>query len=282
MRWERGRRSKNIEDRRGQRVKRGAGIGGGAIIMALVAIFLLNKDPATVMQGMGQGQQQTTTGNGQIQQTAQEKQVRDFVSVVLADTEDVWDKVFANAGQRYPQPVLVIYRDSTRTACGEGKAASGPFYCPGDRKLYLDLSFLEQLQRMGAGGDFALAYVVAHEVGHHIQTVTGISNRVRSAQAQARSKAESNQIQVRMELQADCYAGMWARHAHEQRQVLEEGDIEEGLRAAAAVGDDTIMRNAGRRVVKEAFTHGSSEERMSWFRGGLATGDVGSCDTFES
>ncbi len=282
MRWERGRRSKNIEDRRGQRVKRGAGIGGGAIIMALVAIFLLNKDPATVMQGMGQSQQQTGSTTGQIQQSTQEKQVSEFISVVLADTEDVWDKVFANAGQRYPKPKLVLYRDVTPTACGTGKAASGPFYCPGDQKLYLDLSFLEQLQKMGAGGDFALAYVVAHEVGHHIQTVTGVSNRVRSEQSQARSKEQSNQIQVRMELQADCFAGMWARHAHEQRQILEEGDIEEGLAAAAAVGDDTIMKNAGRRVVKEAFTHGSSKERMFWFRRGLETGDIGSCDTFSS
>ncbi len=283
MRWEKGRRSKNIDDRRGQRVKRGAGIGGGAIIMALVAIFLLNKDPATVMQEMGQRQQQPQgSSTGQIQQTEQERQIKEFVSVVLADTEDVWDQVFANAGQRYPRPTLVIYRDVTQTACGTGQAASGPFYCPGDQQLYLDLSFLEQLQRMGASGDFALAYVVAHEVGHHVQTVTGVSNQVRRAQSQARSKAESNQIQVRMELQADCYAGMWARKAHEQRQVLEEGDIEEGLRAAAAVGDDHIMKSAGRRVVKEAFTHGSSEERMYWFRRGLETGDVGSCDTFSS
>ncbi|MEM7081186.1 MAG: neutral zinc metallopeptidase [Pseudomonadota bacterium] len=281
MRWERGRRSKNIDDRRGQRVKRSAGLGGGAIIMALVAIFLLNKDPATVMQDMGR-QQTSTSSSGAIQQSAQEKEVSDFVSVVLADTEDVWDQVFANAGQRYPRPTLVLYRNTTPTACGTGKAASGPFYCPADQRVYLDLSFLNQLQRMGASGDFALAYVVAHEVGHHVQTVTGISNRVRAAQAQARSQAESNQIQVRMELQADCYAGMWARHAHEQRQVLEEGDIEEGLRAAAAVGDDHIQKMAGRRVVEEAFTHGSSEERMYWFRRGLETGDVGACDTFSS
>ncbi|MFK8030678.1 MAG: neutral zinc metallopeptidase [Gammaproteobacteria bacterium] len=280
MRWERGRRSKNVDDRRGQKVKRSAGIGGGAIIMALVAIFLLNKDPATVMQEMGQGQSSGSTSTGQIQQSAQEQQVSDFVSVVLADTEDVWDKVFANSGQRYPRPVLVLYRDSVETACGLGRAASGPFYCPGDRQLYLDLSFLEQLQKMGAGGDFALAYVVAHEVGHHVQTVTGVSDQIRTAQSRAGSKAASNQIQVRMELQADCYAGMWARQAHEQRQILEEGDIEEGLRAAASVGDDHIQKMAGRRVVKEAFTHGSSEERMYWFKRGLESGDVGSCDTF--
>ena len=283
MRWKRGRRSKNIDDRRGQRVKRGAGIGGGAIIMALVAIFLLNKDPATVMQEMGQRQQQSPeSSTGQLQQSDQERQVSEFVSVVLADTEDVWDQVFAKAGQRYPRPTLVLYRDVTQTACGTGQAASGPFYCPGDQQLYLDLSFLEQLQKMGAGGDFALAYVVAHEIGHHVQTVTGVSDQVRRAQSQARSKAESNQVQVRMELQADCYAGMWARKAHEQRQILEEGDIEEGLAAAAAVGDDHIMKMAGRRVVKESFTHGSSEERMYWFRRGLETGDIGACDTFSN
>lgn len=279
MRWERGRRSSNIEDRRGQRVKRGASLGGGAIIMALVAIFLFRQDPASVMGGMA-GNQGGQTG-GTVQLSEQEQTITDFVSVVLADTEDVWKGIFGRANQRYPEPNLVLYRDVTQTACGTGQAASGPFYCPGDQKLYLDLSFLNQLQRMGAGGDFALAYVVAHEVGHHVQTVTGVSNQVRSAQARA-SKIESNQIQVRMELQADCYAGVWANHAHNQRGILEEGDIEEGLRAAAAVGDDAIQRSAGRRVVKESFTHGSSEERMYWLRRGLETGDISACDTFSN
>jgi len=281
MRWERGRRSKNIEDRRGQRMKRGASVGGGAIIMALVAIFLLREDPSRVMERMGDQQQAGQQASGQVQISAEEQQITDFISVVLGDTEDVWKGIFSRAGERYPEPQLVLFRDVTPTACGTGQAASGPFYCPGDRKLYLDLSFLNQLRKMGAGGDFALAYVIAHEVGHHVQTITGVSNQVRAAQSRA-SKVESNQIQVRMELQADCYAGVWAHHAHKQRQVLEQGDIEEGMRAAAAVGDDAIQRAAGRRVVKEAFTHGSSEERMFWLRRGLESGDIGACDAFSS
>lgn len=282
MRWKRGRRSTNIDDRRGKSVGRGSAIGGGAIIMALVAIFIMGKDPNEVISQIGQQQAQSgAVQSGPLQQTAQEKEVADFVSVVLADTEDVWKTLFAQAQQRYPEPTLVLYRNATPTACGQGQAAAGPFYCPGDHQLYLDLGFLEQLKKMGAHGDFALAYVVAHEVGHHIQTITGTSDKVRQAQAQARNKAQANAVQVAMELQADCYAGVWAHHAHRQRQVLEEGDIEEGMNAAAAVGDDHIQKMAGRRVVKEAFTHGSSQQRMAWLRRGLENGAVGDCDTFK-
>jgi predicted metalloprotease len=204
-----------------------------------------------------------------------------FVSVVVADTEDVWTKLFSQAGQKYQAPKLVLFSDAVRSACGLASAASGPFYCPADRQVYLDLSFFSQLRKLGGSGDFAAAYVIAHEVGHHVQTLVGTSNKVRSMQARA-SKTQSNAIQVKMELQADCLAGLWAHHAQRDRKVLEEGDIEEGLSAASAVGDDHIMKSAGRRVHPESFTHGSSEQRMHWFLRGYKVGEYDACDTFAS
>lgn len=277
MLWKNRRRSSNVEDRRGRRVGRGAGIGGGTIIMALIAIFVFKQDPGQVIQGIGQ---QATSGSqsGSYEPSAQEQEIADFVSVVLADTEDTWGRVFQQAGSRYPAPKLVLYTDMTPTACGTGQAASGPFYCPGDQKVYLDLSFLNELRRMGASGDFALAYVIAHEVGHHIQTVTGTSQKVRQMQSRA-SKAQANAIQVAMELQADCLAGVWAHHTQQRTRFLEQGDVKEAMDAAAAVGDDTIMRKAGRVPRREAFTHGSSQERMEWFDRGLRSGDINLCDT---
>ena len=274
MQWKGRRRSSNVEDRRGQGMGKGAAIGGGGIIMALVAIFLLNQDPAQVLQGM---QQQQPQQQGPYRATEQEQRVAEFVSVVLADTEDTWSKIFKQAGAQYPPPKLVLYSGMTPTACGTGQAASGPFYCPGDQKVYLDLSFLNELQQMGAKGDFSVAYVLAHEIGHHIQTITGTSDKVRQAQRSA-SKAQSNAIQVRMELQADCYAGVWANHTQQRTQFLDQGDIEEALSAAAAVGDDKIMRSAGRTPRREAFTHGSSKERMEWFNKGVRSGDLRACD----
>ena len=277
MRWRGRRTSSNVEDRRGRVGRRGAAVGGaGAVIMALVAIFLFGQDPATVLQQMatqsgGEGPARTPT--------AAENEVAEMSKVVLATTEDAWDRLFREAGSTYRPPVLVLFSDSTPTACGFGSAATGPFYCPADQRLYIDLSFLGQLRRMGADGDFALAYVLAHEVGHHVQTITGVSARVRSAQQRA-GQAEQNALQVRMELQADCYAGIWAHYAARDMDLLERGDLEEGLRAAAAVGDDTLQRNAGRRVQPETFTHGSSEQRMAWFRRGVETGSVSACDTF--
>lgn len=277
MRWRGRRKSSNVEDRRGRRGRRGAAAGGaGAIIMALVAVFLFGQDPATVLQQMatqsaGQGPARTPT--------AAENEVAEMARVVLATTEDAWTRLFREAGSTYRPPVLVLFSDSTPTACGFGSAATGPFYCPADQKLYIDLSFLGQLRRMGADGDFALAYVIAHEVGHHVQTITGISARVRSAQQRA-NETQRNALQVRMELQADCYAGVWAHYAARDMDLLERGDLEEGLRAAAAVGDDTLQRNAGRRVQPETFTHGSSAQRMEWFRRGVETGSVAACDTF--
>ncbi len=277
MRWRQGRRSTNVEDRRG-RVARRATVGGGAVVLALLAALLLGQDPGKVLEQIGVSTQQVP------QQTAPPSQHQDelteFVKVVLGDTEDVWHQIFADNGARYQEPTLVLYSDMTETACGYGQAAAGPFYCPADQHVYLDLSFLRELKRMGASGDFAFAYVIAHEVGHHIQTLQGISHQVRRAQSQMR-QVDANALQVRMELQADCYAGVWAHHAHRQRQILERGDVDEGLQAAAAVGDDQIQRSAGRRVHPESFTHGSSEQRVTWFRRGLETGRVQACDTFQ-
>lgn len=280
MKWRNRRRSRNIDDRRGQRMKSGAKLSIGGIIMALIAIFVFKQDPMQVVSGMVGGQSSSTsTERANYQPSAEEQDVYDFVSVVLADTEDTWAQIFRQSNSKYPQPTLVIYRDMTPTACGTGQAASGPFYCPADQKIYLDLSFLGELKRMGASGDFAVAYVLAHEVGHHIQTVTGISKKVRTAQSQT-NKAGQNALQVKMELQADCLAGVWANQTQQRTQFLESGDLEEALSAAEAVGDDTLMKRAGVPPRRENFTHGSSKERMDWFNRGANTGSFGACDTF--
>jgi hypothetical protein len=203
----------------------------------------------------------------------------DFVSVILADTEDTWGAVFASAGRSYQPPKLMLYTDMVESACGLNSAATGPFYCPGDQKVYLDLSFLGELQRLGVSGDFAVAYVIAHEIGHHVQNLIGTAQQVRQLQGRV-SQADANALSVLMELQADCLAGVWAHHAQAQRNLLEEGDIEEGLNAAAAIGDDRLLRMAGRRVSPDAFTHGSSQQRVQWFRTGLQTGKFDACNTF--
>ena len=283
MRWRGRQQSRNVEDRRGTRggTGRRVAVGGGigTIIMALIAIFVLGQDPMQVLsetmsQPASQPPQTSATSS------AAEDEAAQFVSVVLRDTETIWSEIFQQAGHRYVPPTLVLFSGSTNTACGFGSAATGPFYCPADQKVYIDLSFLSQLQRMGARGDFSVAYVIAHEVGHHIQTITGTSREVRAAQARA-SKAQQNALQVRMELQADCYAGLWAALADAKYQTLEAGDIEEAMSAAAAVGDDSIQRSAGRAVRPETFTHGSSKERMSWFQRGFRTRSVDQCNTFE-
>ncbi len=279
MRWRSGRRSSNVEDRRGQRgpaVGRGVKVGGGLAVVALLISLLLGQDPTALLQQLAQ---ENAAGVTQPPAAGQDE-AADFVSVVLGDTEDTWRTLFANAGARYIEPVLVLYDNAVQSACGYNTAATGPFYCPGDNKLYLDLSFMRELQRLGAPGDFAMAYVIAHEVGHHIQNITGIERQVRQVQARA-SRAEANALSVRMELQADCYAGVWAHHAQRERNMLEEGDLEEGLNAAAAVGDDRLQRMAGQRVQPEAFTHGTSEQRMQWFQAGFRAGRVDVCDTFQ-
>ena len=282
MRWRKGRRSSNVEDRRGASVPRGGmKLGGGMIVLALVASFLLGQNPLEVlnsMGGIGAFQSQSAPATPR-KSSPEDDAVADFLSVVLADTEDTWNGVFSRAGARYRPPKLVLYSDMVRSACGTNSAASGPFYCPGDEKVYFELGFLNELQRYGAHGDFAVAYVIAHEIGHHVQNLVGTSERVRAIQSRS-NKRDVNAVSVLLELQADCYAGVWANNAHKQRQILEQGDIEEGMGAAASVGDDRLMRAAGRTAHPDAFTHGSAKQRAQWFRVGLEAGDINSCDTF--
>ncbi len=283
MRWKKGRRSSNVEDRRGRRVGgvRGLGLSGGALIIFGIIYLLLGGDPMSLVQmGMESGGPSASIPNAPMQQSGgAQDELADFVSVVLADTEDTWGRIFADNGAHYEAPILVLFTDRVQSACGMNSAAVGPFYCPGDHKLYIDLSFYRELkQRFGAPGDFAQAYVIAHEVGHHVQNLLGLSEQTRRTR-RGMSKAESNALSVRVELQADCFAGVWGHHADRQRHLLEQGDIEEGLRAAAAIGDDHLQRQAGAVINPDSFTHGSSEQRVRWFRTGLETGDVDSCDT---
>ena len=282
MRWENGRRSDNIEDRRGMRVgKKGiAGGGIGAIVLALVAMYF-GVDPSVVLNQAG-NLAPTPTEQQQTTFSPEEERLKEFMSVVLADTEDVWGTLFKDSGQSYVQPRLVLFSGAVQSACGFAEAAMGPFYCPGDQKLYLDMRFFNDLaQRHDAPGDFAQAYVVAHEVGHHVQTLLGVSKQVHAARQRA-SEAEGNALQVRMELQADCFAGVWTHHANKARQILEPGDTEEALAAAAGVGDDRLQKQARGVVVPESFTHGSSAQRMRWFSRGMQTGDPGQCDTLKA
>jgi predicted metalloprotease len=282
MRWEQGRRSDNVEDRRGMGVGRKGLVGGGigTIVLALVAMYF-GVDPTVVLNQAGnltptQEEQQQTTFS------PEEEHLKDFMSAVLANTEDVWGAMFKASGQTYQQPKLVLFSGAVQSACGFAEAAMGPFYCPGDHKLYLDMSFFNELaQRHGAPGDFAQAYVVAHEIGHHVQTLLGVTEQVNAAR-QRTDEAGSNALQVRMELQADCFAGVWANHANKTRQILEPGDTEEALAAAAGVGDDRLQKQARGYVVPESFTHGSSEQRMRWFSRGMQSGDPGQCDTFKT
>lgn len=277
MRWQGRQGSSNIEDRRGVRFGRAGGIGIGTILLALVAMYF-GQDPSVVLQGVQPSA--PTSEEGPYQETPEEAQLREFVSVVLADTEETWGQIFSQAGGTYEQPKLVLFSGAVESACGFAQAAVGPFYCPGDHKVYIDLSFYQELQsRFGAPGDFAQAYVVAHEIGHHVQTLMGISERNMAARQRA-SEAEANALSVRQELQADCFAGIWAHNADRSRQLLEQGDIEEGLNAAAAIGDDRLQKQARGYVAPESFTHGSSEQRVRWFKRGYETGAVGSCDTF--
>ena len=288
MRWRTGRRSSNIEDRRGRGgrvVRRAGGVSIVGLLIAIGASMLFGIDPRIILSGMGGGpalEAPRPSGGSPYQGSPAEQELTQFVSVVLADTEDTWNKIFQQAGQRYAEPKLVLFSGGVNSACGFANAAAGPFYCPGDRMVYLDLSFFEELKRrFGAPGDFAQAYVIAHEVGHHVQTLLGISRQVQSAKRGA-SQSQANALQVRMELQADCLAGLWANHADRARQILERGDIEEALQAATAIGDDTIQRRSRGYVVPDAFTHGSAEQRVRWFRLGLERGSMKACNTFEA
>lgn len=278
MRWQGRQGSSNVEDRRGGRGKKvGAGLGIGAVIIFFLAI-LLGEDPEKALQQIqSQPVQQNTTQTT----SAEEDELAQFVSVVLKDTEDVWKKLFAEQlNRKYAVPTLVLFSGEDQSACGFASAATGPFYCPADQKLYIDLSFYQQLKtRFKAPGDFAMAYIVAHEVGHHVQYLLGITSEVASQQRRM-SKANANELSVRLELQADFLAGVWAHHAQKMKNILEQGDLEEALNAASAVGDDRIQMQARGYVVPESFTHGTSKQRMDWFHRGLKTGDLREGDTF--
>lgn len=280
MLWKGQRQSDNIEDQRGSGGRGGLAIGGGlGGIVVLVIALLLGADPRQLLQ-----QNPGTSPSGQQSSrpvNAQEEELKQFVAAVLASTEDVWSEIFKAQGRQYRKPKLVLFTDQVESACGAASTAVGPFYCPGDEKVYLDLAFFAELkQRFRAPGDFAEAYVVAHEVGHHVQNLLGTMNRADQAQRRL-SKGDANQISVRLELQADFLAGVWAHYA-QQKGVLEPGDIEEALGAASAVGDDRLQRSAQGYVVPDSFTHGTSEQRMRWFKRGLDTGDIRQGDTFST
>jgi len=282
MRWKGGRRSQNVEDRRGTRMGRGAavgGVGGLGFLIIVVLYMLLGGDPVQLVEQIpqtGGPSASTTTGPPPPGQ----EELADFVSVVLGDTEDTWNPIFASIGRQYEEPKLVLFTDQVRSACGMAGAAMGPFYCPADHKLYIDLAFYDELRRrFRAPGDFAQAYVIAHEVGHHVQNLLGINGEVQAMQRQV-SKTEANELSMRLELQADCMAGVWGYHTQRARNMLEAGDLEEALNAASAIGDDRIQRESTGRVVPDSFTHGSSAQRVKWFRVGFESGDVAACDTF--
>lgn len=280
MRWEGGRKSDNVEDYRGSRF-RGGGLklGVGGTLIALVAAYFLGVDPRVIL-GLAETAGSSAGPEEAPQVGAPSDQMGQFVSVVLADTEDTWTAIFQASGRQYTPPKLDLFTSQINTGCGFADSGVGPFYCPADSKVYLDPSFFEELKtRFQAPGDFAQAYVIAHEVGHHVQNLLGTERKVRAAQERA-SDIERNQLQVRMELQADCFAGVWAHNADRARQIIEQGDVEEALNAASAVGDDTIQRRTQGHVIPDSFTHGSAKQRMEWFQRGLDSGSVASCDTF--
>jgi predicted metalloprotease len=284
MRLDEEQESQNIEDRRGFRVSRGGVVGGGigTIAVVLIALFF-GVDPSILLQGNVEETNVPRTSSPQSQGRGGEDGMRQFVARVLGSTERTWTEIFKAAGRTYDKPTLVLFSDAVESACGFAQAASGPFYCGPDHKVYIDLSFYRDLrQRFQAPGDFAQAYVIAHEVGHHVQNLLGIMKRVQASQSRATSQQQANALSVRLELQADCLAGIWANHAHRERNILEQGDVEEGLNAAAQIGDDRMQKRAGGYVVPEGFTHGSAEQRVQWFRRGIESGDLKQCDTFAS
>ena len=288
MRWQVGRRSDNVEDRRGVGVSRGVAIGGGGcgLLVLVVVAMLLGVDPMALLQnlpsgGVGGGPAiEQPNGTGGAITPSDERS--EFVAHVLGDTEDTWHEIFTQLGREYAEPKLVLYSGMVQSACGLGQAAMGPFYCPGDEKVYIDLSFYDELRsRFKAPGDFAQAYVIAHEVGHHVQNLLGISSQVAELRDRL-DERQANELSVRVELQADCYAGVWAHHAQRSRDILEAGDLEEALGAASAIGDDRIQRQTQGTVIPDSFTHGSSAQRVAWFRTGYESGDIQRCDTFSA
>jgi len=277
------RRSENVEDRRGMRpVRTGVGLSVGGVLFLLV-LSLLGINPLPFLGvATKQPEVQMQQADQPYQESAQEAKLRQLTEVVLADTEDTWSAILPKYGVQYVEPTLVLFSEAVQSGCGMAQSGMGPFYCPLDQKVYVDMSFYNELAtRFGAPGDFAQAYVIAHEVGHHVQTLVGTAEQVQKAQQRA-GKVEANELSVRMELQADCFAGVWAKNAAQSRQLLEAGDVEEGLRAASAIGDDRIQQQTQGYVVQDAFTHGSSEQRVRWFRRGLEQGTPEACDTFSS
>ena len=294
MKWEGNRESENVEDRRdgggGGRsgglvggLLGGRNIGVGTIVIALLGGWMFGINPLTILGLLsGGGAPSAQVAQAPAHKPPADDQMARFVSTVLADTEDVWTDVFSKGGATYAKPKLVLYRGATPTACGQGQSAMGPFYCPGDQKVYIDLGFYETLQRqLGAPGDFAQAYVIAHEVGHHVQNLLGTTAKMEKMRARV-SEAQYNALSVRLELQADCFAGVWAHHANNARQLLEQGDVAEAMNAAAKIGDDALQRGSGHEVVPESFTHGTSAQRQRWFANGLENGSLKACDTFGS
>ena len=287
MKWNLGRRSGNVEDRRGQGPGGGGGmrLGLGGIVIVVIIAFVTGRNPLELLGLIAQqgqpGTEQTQPGSADAPPA--DDQAAQFVSTILGSTEDTWGKVFQQSGSAYPPPKLVLFSGAVASACGRATSAVGPFYCPGDRQVYLDTSFFDEMKaRLGGGGDFAEAYVIAHEVGHHIQTITGVSEKVNAMRARGGNVEGDNGLLVRQELQADCYAGVWANQAQQQYQWLEAGDVEEALNTASAIGDDRLQRQSSGTVVPDSFTHGTSEQRVRWFRNGFDSGDVGRCDTFKA
>ncbi|HJW54226.1 MAG TPA: neutral zinc metallopeptidase [Burkholderiaceae bacterium] len=285
MKWEGNRESDNVEDRRGQGFSFGSGsIGIGTIVIALVAGYFFGINPMTIISMLSGGDagRITSMQQGPESRPPADDRMTHFVRTVLADTEDTWTALFRTAGGQYAAPTLVLFSGMTQTACGAGQRATGPFYCPADQKVYIDLDFYRLMQqRFRVSGEFAQAYVIAHEVGHHVQNLMGISDKVDNARRQA-SKAQANALSVRLELQADCFAGVWAYHANQARDIIESGDIESALDAASAIGDDALQQQAQGHVVPDSFTHGSSAQRVRWFTRGIQTGHVNQCNTFDA
>ena len=283
MLWKKGRQSDNVEDRRGARIV-GSSIklSGGLLVVVMLIGAALGENPlellAMLSQGFLEGGSTTVVSP---QQTPGNDESAQFVSAILADTEDTWTTIFPRMGMQYQVPKLVLFSDQVSSACGYNSAATGPFYCPDDRKVYLDLGFFRELDRLGAPGDFAQAYVIGHEVGHHVQNLLGISGKVHDLQNRS-GTTQANALSVLLELQADCFAGVWAHYADKYRSLLEPGDVDEGLRAASAIGDDRLLKRAGKSISPESFTHGSSEQRTFWLRKGLESGDIKACDTFSA
>ena len=279
MLWKSGRRSTNVDDRRGSRIpggKKGGGIG--ILLLALVGMYF-GIDPSVVMN-MADGMQGSETQTQTVEYSVEEQELADFISVVLADTEDTWNKIFTEKGGTYKEPTLVLFTGQVESACGFAQAATGPFYCPADQKVYIDLAFYQDLKnQLDAPGDFAQAYVVAHEIGHHVQKLIGISDKVHQARQQLSTK-EFNKVSVKLELQADCFAGIWANHADRVRNIVEPGDIAEALNAASKIGDDRLQQQSQGYVTPDSFTHGSSAQRVRWFKKGYQSGTLETCDTF--